>query len=77
MILYADKDGHDLGELKTNLENFQEIMMLVGPEGGFSEREFSQLKESDALPAVLGPNILRVETAAIALLSTVNQCFTR
>lgn len=41
-------------------------LVVVGPEGGFSEEEISRLTEVDALVARLGESILRVETAALA-----------
>ena len=47
------------------------IAFLVGPEGGFSEAERQTLVTSPRVAAVsLGPHILRVETAAIAALSS-------
>ncbi len=40
--------------------------LLVGPEGGFTERELDVLREHPfVVPASLGPLILRAETAAI------------
>ncbi len=41
--------------------------LLVGPEGGFTDRELDVLARHDTVvPASLGPRILRAETAAIA-----------
>jgi 16S rRNA (uracil1498-N3)-methyltransferase len=45
-----------------------DILLLVGPEGGFSPREFSLLKAADCIPVSLGRRILRWETAAILTL---------
>lgn len=42
-----------------------EIVLLVGPEGGFTRREIAQLSEKGAVPVSLGRRILRTETAAI------------
>jgi len=43
---------------------------LVGPEGGFAPEELERLKARPAVvPVSLGPNILRVETAAVAALA--------
>jgi 16S rRNA (uracil1498-N3)-methyltransferase len=39
--------------------------VLIGPEGGFSQREFELIAESKAKPFSLGSTILRNETAAI------------
>lgn len=40
------------------------IAMLVGPEGGFSERELRALHEAGARSATLGVTVLRIELAA-------------
>jgi len=39
--------------------------VVIGPEGGFSEREIEDLSRRGAVPAHLGPRILRTETAAV------------
>jgi 16S rRNA (uracil1498-N3)-methyltransferase len=41
------------------------IRVVVGPEGGFSEREVATIRRGGAALASLGPGILRTETAAI------------
>jgi 16S rRNA (uracil1498-N3)-methyltransferase len=38
---------------------------VVGPEGGFSEREVETMRRAGAALASLGSGILRTETAAI------------
>lgn len=44
--------------------------ILIGPEGGFSPAERSKLRALDfAVPATLGPRILRADTAAISALT--------
>ena len=45
----------------------QSALMLVGPEGGFTDDEFSAAVTAGAIPVNLGPHILRIETAAIAV----------
>ncbi|MBW2056683.1 MAG: 16S rRNA (uracil(1498)-N(3))-methyltransferase [Deltaproteobacteria bacterium] len=42
---------------------------LVGPEGGFSEQEVAEAEEAHFVAVRLGPRIMRVETAGLALLS--------
>ena len=49
----------------------QHIIVLIGPEGGFSSNEASMAREKGFHAVSLGPNILRTETAAIAALSMV------
>ncbi len=48
------------------LESTQPVAIAIGPEGGFSDSEVTQLSESGWQPVSLGPTILRIETAAIA-----------
>jgi 16S rRNA (uracil1498-N3)-methyltransferase len=43
-----------------------EAQILIGPEGGFTPEEAAAAVEAGAVPATLGPRILRSETAAIA-----------
>jgi 16S rRNA (uracil1498-N3)-methyltransferase len=43
------------------------IVAAVGPEGGFTDEEFAQAVAQGWQPIGLGPRILRVETAAVAL----------
>jgi 16S rRNA (uracil1498-N3)-methyltransferase len=44
--------------------------ILIGPEGGFSPKERERLRALDfAVPATLGPRILRADTAAISALT--------
>ena len=45
------------------------VCLLVGPEGGFSEREYEDAGVAGFSPVSLGPRILRTETAAIAALA--------
>lgn len=44
-----------------------DIYCAIGPEGGFTELEIELAADSGWQPIYLGPRILRVETAAIAL----------
>ncbi|MFM7107103.1 MAG: RsmE family RNA methyltransferase [Planctomycetaceae bacterium] len=43
------------------------VVGLVGPEGGFTAEEIAAAVAAGAVRASLGPHVLRVETAAIAL----------
>ena len=47
------------------------IIVIIGPEGGFSKTEAGAARTRGFLPVSLGPNILRTETAAIAVLSMI------
>ena len=54
-----------LGSVKQRLIESKSIGWLVGPEGGFSEEEFSSMTEAGWSPVSFGEIILRVETAAV------------
>ncbi|KAH0784688.1 hypothetical protein KY290_004286 [Solanum tuberosum] len=46
-------------------------LMIIGPEGDFTERELNVILEAGATSVGLGPHRLRVETATVALLSAL------
>ena len=45
------------------------LCLLIGPEGGFSEREYDDAAISGFEAVTLGPRILRTETAAVAAIA--------
>lgn len=52
----------------------KEIVILIGPEGGFSESEFAKMRSLKNLFAIsLGPRILRADTAIISALTLVQE----
>ncbi len=48
------------------------ILLIVGPEGGFDNKEISYFKENNIKFVSLGDNILRAETAAIMSVGLTN-----
>jgi 16S rRNA (uracil1498-N3)-methyltransferase len=46
-----------------------ELILLVGPEGGFSPGEWELLRDADIVPVTLAKTVLRTETAAVAIVS--------
>lgn len=66
--------AHPAGEimaptLSRQIASMKSVTVLIGPEGGFTEEEVAQAKIQGAKLVALGPAILRIETAAVALLS--------
>jgi 16S rRNA (uracil1498-N3)-methyltransferase len=49
----------------------QSVCLLVGPEGGLSDEEINQAVQLGFNPLVLGPRVLRTETAPLVALSLV------
>ncbi|KAI5060292.1 hypothetical protein GOP47_0024712 [Adiantum capillus-veneris] len=80
-ILLADACATSLGKGLPRVEVDWNGLLLIGPEGDFTEEEKEAIIKAGALPVGLGPRRLRVETAAIAMLSAVtllgdSQCST-
>ena len=50
---------------------YEHVVLLIGPEGGFTDAERGAILRAGFIPTRLGPNTLRVETAAIALLAAI------
>lgn len=43
-----------------------ELLVVVGPEGGVAPEELDRFTEAGAVPALLGPTVLRTSTAGVA-----------
>jgi 16S rRNA (uracil1498-N3)-methyltransferase len=60
-IVVADRGGAPLAECD------RPVVALVGPEGGFTAEELAAVEAAGGRRVSLGPHVLRIETAAIAL----------
>lgn len=60
-----------LKEVFNQQGEFKKIIILIGPEGDFTPDEISLAKNAGFLPITLGKDVLRVDTAAIAVLSFI------
>ncbi len=49
----------------------KDIIILIGPEGGFSEKEVREIKSVGGVSVSLGKRILKTDTAAISTLAVV------
>jgi len=67
--ILLDKAGKPLLELIKDKP--KSVIAFIGPEGGFSNDEKAMLQKAGCIPASLGKNILRIETAAIAVATAV------
>ncbi len=72
LALFAFEDEKEIS-LKTTLEQVcaTSVLIVVGPEGGFTAGEAAAAKENLFKSVSLGPRILRTETAALCLLSQI------
>jgi 16S rRNA (uracil1498-N3)-methyltransferase len=66
-----------LADQLSSIEVGAEILVFVGPEGGFTDEERHQLLKSGAVGTSLAPTVLRTETAAVAVCAAVGMCGAR
>ena len=57
------------GATPPSLLDIRAVTLLVGPEGGFAERELALARDSGCIGFSLGPRILRTETAALCAIA--------
>jgi 16S rRNA (uracil1498-N3)-methyltransferase len=53
----------------------ENLWLIVGSEGGFSDKEVTEMKQLGLDPVTLGPQVLRVETACMTLVSVLKYEF--
>ena len=74
LVAYENEEGHTI---KTALESIHsnqhitDILICIGPEGGYQEKEINAIIESGGKSVSLGNTILRAETAAIGSLAMI------
>lgn len=64
-----------LGKALLHCKRDDKILVFIGPEGGFSEREIELFKKNNCQSVRLGARILRTETAAMYVLASVSYHF--
>lgn len=63
---------------KTNFRDItfnQSVRLIIGPEGGFSEKDLSQLDLIECKNVKVGPRILRTETAGLSAISILQSLY--
>jgi 16S rRNA (uracil1498-N3)-methyltransferase len=71
-LLLADQQGEPFDKIVSSLSADEptaehRLIVAIGPEGGFTPDELSAAQASGARAISLGENILRIETAAVAV----------
>ena len=71
-------ESADTGISQLNLsDEFARIILIIGPEGGISDAEISQLEAAGAVTARMGELVLRSAHAGFAALSAVQSSIGR
>jgi len=65
-LLAQSEASEHIGRILTRHEKAKSILMLVGPEGGFTDKEVSRAKAAGIMVANLGALVLRSDSVALA-----------
>ena len=74
LVAYENEDGHTIKSALQSVHTSQtitDILICIGPEGGYQEKEINAIIESGGKSVSLGNTILRAETAAIGSLAMI------
>ena len=71
VLLWEDEQSASFGALMREKKPDQAILLIVGPEGGFSEAEVELARRYGFCSAGLGKTILRAETVPLTVLSII------
>lgn len=70
LILHQSRRSKTLS-IAEAVENANAVSFMIGPEGGFSDKECEMAELEGALPVLLPTNILRAETATVYSASAI------
>ncbi|MCP4671666.1 MAG: 16S rRNA (uracil(1498)-N(3))-methyltransferase, partial [Desulfobacula sp.] len=73
-VTFHEKSNQKIKTLQKNIPP-KKIIILIGPEGGFSPKEILLAEEKGFISHTLGPRILRAETASIAACTLIQHIF--
>lgn len=71
IIAWEEESGLGIREALRQKQDAESVLLIIGPEGGFTEKEVEAAKSAGALCVSLGRRVLRTDTAAIAACATV------
>jgi 16S rRNA (uracil1498-N3)-methyltransferase len=71
LIASLDKDAKSVTECEQFKTRPDRVLLIVGPEAGFTDEELSEAVALGAIPVSLGSRRLRTETAGLIFLSLV------
>ena len=70
VLVYGDLEGIPFSDISA-INDGQDCIIVIGPEGGLSENELALLASKDFSGVMINRNILRIETAAVAFCTMV------
>lgn len=77
LLCSLNKNTKNIKKVLEKNNKYDKILLVVGPEGGFSPMEEDYLIKNGFISVSLGSNVLRAETAPVVALSIINYEFGR
>jgi len=71
LFLYEGEGQLTLPQALAGLQAYEQVWVFIGSEGGFSAQEVEMFQRLQLPPVTMGEQVLRVETACLALLSII------
>ncbi len=75
ILPYEGETANTLKEIADKTPETGQVMVCIGPEGGFGSEEIRRAKEKNFFTISLGPRILRAETAVLTLIGLLQYCW--
>lgn len=77
IVCNTNEMSKNIKKVLQDVKKSDTMIIVVGPEGGFSDNEINYLLENGFISTTLGENILRAETVPLYILSVINYEFLR
>lgn len=71
-IAFHEEATQKISEICQSLSNLSSVVIVIGPEGGLTPEELSQMKDAGAKIALMGRPILRSAHAGIAAIAAIS-----
>ena len=71
LVAYENEKGITIKDELINKQDIESIAVIIGPEGGLSQKEVEELVKFGAKSVSIGKRILRTETASATILSII------
>jgi len=71
IILWEEENAVRLRQVIKAAGSLKKVFILIGPEGGFDQKEVSSAREHGFTPVSLGEAVLRTETVSLAVTAVI------
>lgn len=72
LLLTVNEKTKNIKKVLKEFKKYDTLIIVVGPEGGFTPKEEETLIENGYISTSLGKRVLRTETAGMAIVSMIN-----